>query len=332
MSSELTVALGLFSLAAAFVVTGGIGLALSGDVIAARTGWGQLWVGTLLVAGGTSLPELVTVVSAVRIDAPSLAAGDIFGANMLNMSNLVLLLAIFGGRNVFQRILPQQRLVAFFAIALTSVAFLFTLLGNETKWWAISPGAIAILVVYLIGSKIIQAKSGESEEDETEEPTRSFRWALTVFTISAVVIFMAAPLLAKNADSIADRSGIAESFIGAVAVAFVTTLPELTTTATALRIGAHDLAVSNMYGSNAFNAAALGVADFFMPHESLFGRLDNSHIVAGAFAILLMTLGLIQLLRRRTLQWLSVTEPSAGIIVALYLVGILLVLRLAPTT
>ena len=69
-----------------------------------------------------------------------------------------------------------------------------------------------------------------------------------------------------------------------------------------------------------------------MPHESLFGRLDNSHIVAGAFAILLMTLGLIQLLRRRTLQLLSVTEPSAGIIVALYVVGILLVLRLAPTT
>ena len=145
MSSELLVALGLFSLAAAFVVAGGIGLALSGDVIAARTGWGQLWVGTLLVAGGTSLPELVTVVAAVRIDAPSLAAGDIFGANMLNMSNLVLLLAIFGGRNVFQRILPQQRLVAIFAIALTSVALLFTLLSNETKWWAISPGAIAIL-------------------------------------------------------------------------------------------------------------------------------------------------------------------------------------------
>ena len=332
MTSELLVALGLFSLAAAFVVTGGIGLALSGDVIAARTGWGQLWVGMLLVAGGTSLPELVTVVSAVLIDAPSLAAGDIFGANMLNMFNLVLLLTIFGGRDVFQRILPQQRLVAFFAIALTTVAFLFTLLGNETKWWAISPAAIAILGVYLIGSKIIQAKSSGSQEDATEEPSRSLRWAITVFAISAVVIFLAAPLLTINADSIADRSGLGESFIGALALAFVTTLPELTTTFTALRIGAHDLAISNMYGSNAFNIAALGVADFFMPHESLFGRLDNSHIVAGAFAILLMTLGLTQLIRRRTLRWLSFTEPSTGIIVVLYVVGILLVLRLAPTT
>ena len=74
--------IGLFAVAAAVVVGAAAFLAKSGDVIALRTPMGRLWAGSLLLAGATSLPELVTNVTAVRIDAPSLAAGNIFGANM----------------------------------------------------------------------------------------------------------------------------------------------------------------------------------------------------------------------------------------------------------
>ena len=86
MVVTLPIALGLFLLAAVLVVSSGVFLAKSGDVIADESGLGHVWVGSLLVAGATSLPELVTNVSAVRLDAPSLAAGNIFGANMLNMA------------------------------------------------------------------------------------------------------------------------------------------------------------------------------------------------------------------------------------------------------
>jgi Ca2+/Na+ antiporter len=65
-----------FVLTAAAVVYAGTRLARHGDVIAARTRWGRLWVGSLFLAIATSLPELTTDVAAIRLGAVDLAAGD----------------------------------------------------------------------------------------------------------------------------------------------------------------------------------------------------------------------------------------------------------------
>jgi hypothetical protein len=67
------------------------------------------------------------------------------------------------------------------------------------------------------------------------------------------------------------------------------------------------------------------VGDLFYTRGSLFGSLDRSHLVAALFAILLTGLGLAQMLRRRPVKWLSVSEPSVVAMVALYSVGVLLV-------
>ena len=91
---ELAGALGLFFGTAVVVVVAARALAASGDVIAFRTGWGRVWVGTLLLAGATSLPELVTTATAVRLDTPDLAAGNIFGSNMINNIMLAVLMAL----------------------------------------------------------------------------------------------------------------------------------------------------------------------------------------------------------------------------------------------
>ena len=104
---ELTEPLGIFSLTAVVIVVAAVFLAISSDVIAERSGWGRLWVGSLLLAGATSLPELITNIAAVRIGAPALAAGDILGSNMLNMSNLALLASGLGRGELFRRLMPQ---------------------------------------------------------------------------------------------------------------------------------------------------------------------------------------------------------------------------------
>ncbi len=254
---ELPGALALFFLIGVVVVAAAITLAMAAEVIASTSGWGRLWVGSLLLAGATSLPELVANVAAVRIDAPALAAGNILGANMMNMSTLALLVAFLGGRHFFQRVLPQQAQVAALAIALTGLVTLLAGLQPEVKWLAVSPASIIILGGFLVGLRVIYRSSGELAEPETSLVSRSLKWGWVVFLLSAAAIFAAAPFLAFSAQRIAEITGIAESFIGVLAVAFVTTLPEMTTTATALRLGARDLAVANIYGSNAFNIAFL---------------------------------------------------------------------------
>lgn len=89
-----------FVLSAVAVIAAGVVLARAGDVIAARTRLGSVWVGTIFLAGATSLPELATDVAAVRMGAPDLAAGDLFGSTMANM--LILGLVSFSpGRELF---------------------------------------------------------------------------------------------------------------------------------------------------------------------------------------------------------------------------------------
>ena len=94
MVDSLAAASGLFLLAAVAIVISASFLASSADVIADKMGLGRLWVGSLLLAGATSLPELVTAVAAAIGGSAELAAGNILGANMLNMSNLAILLAL----------------------------------------------------------------------------------------------------------------------------------------------------------------------------------------------------------------------------------------------
>ena len=115
--------------------------------------------------------------------------------------------------------------------------------------------------------------------------------------------------------------------MGVLAVAIVTTLPELTVGITSIRIGAPEMAVAGLYGSNALNIAILAVADLVYVEGSLFGSLDQSHVIAGGFAVLLMGIGLLQVRLRRTIRYFSLTEPSTILIVAIYLVGLILIFR-----
>lgn len=325
---NLATATALFLGASAVVVFSAVMLARGGDVIAARTGLGHLWVGSLLIAGATSLPELVTNITAVRIDNPGLAAGNVLGANMLNVSNLAIIAAVFGGRELFRRLSRGQEYLAIEAFVLTALAATYVFAGPALNWYGVTPAAISILVVYLIGSRVlyVASKSGDASSS-APAPVKSLRWGWIVFLLSAAFVAVSAWALAFSADAIAEETGISASFIGVLAVAIVTTLPELTVGVTAIRIGAPEMAVAGLYGSNAFNIAILAVADIAYVEGSLFGSLEESHVIAGGFAVLLMGLGLIQVRLRRTLKYFSLTEPSTLLIVAVYLVGLFLVFR-----
>ncbi len=326
---DLLGAILLFLGASAVVVFSAIALARAGDVIAARTGLGHLWVGSLLIAGATSLPELVTNVTAVRIDNPGLAAGNILGANMLNVSNLAIIAAVFGGREIYRRLSKGQEYLAIEAFVLTALAATYVLIGSDSNWFGVTPAAISILVIYLVGSRVlyVASKSGGGADVQGNAPDKSLSWGWIVFLVSAAFVAVSAWALAYSADAIADETGISASFIGVLAVAIVTTLPELTVGITSIRIGAPEMAVAGLYGSNAFNIAILAVADLAYVEGSLFGALDDSHVIAGGFAVLLMGIGLLQIRLRRTLKYFSLTEPSTIFIVAVYLVGLFLVFR-----
>ncbi len=309
---SLAVALPLFLVSATVVVIGGIGLARYGDELAELTGWGHLWVGTILVAVGTSLPELITNISAVSIDEAPLALGNIFGANMVNMFVLAMVALIFGAGRFFSGLLPETRLLAAVAIAMTGLAVVIGGTEVDVTWQGVGIGALALAAVYLVGMRIVYAArsdtGGGAGPDAASAVARAgVRRTWLLFLGSGALIAASAPLLAISADGIADSTGLAGSFVGIVLVSVVTTLPEATVSVTAVRRGVYTLALGNVYGSCAFNVFIITFVDPIHREGSILEAMEPEHFVAGGLAVLLMSLGLLGMLtyrpRRRTWLW-----------------------------
>ncbi|MBC7220427.1 hypothetical protein H5T55_02955 [Candidatus Bipolaricaulota bacterium] len=293
----------LFLVSATVVVRSGLALSKAGDLLAEKTGLGRLWVGTILLAVATSLPELVTNLAAVRLDAPALAGGNILGANMLNVVVLASLLSLFPTVAVARATRDQQLLVVT-ALALTGVVTVLVALDGPVNLGPVSLGTMLILGGYLLGMVAVYRARGvelgselRSEGTAVDAPPASAKRAWLMFGLAAAGVLVAAPALAASADRLADILGISGSFMGVLAVAIVTTMPETSVTWGALRLGSEEMAVGNVYGSCAFNVLVLGLADLIYPRP-IFALLDRSHLVAGLGALLVMGLGPLFLIVR----------------------------------
>lgn len=115
------------------------------------------------------------------------------------------------------------------------------------------------------------------------------------YLLAAAVIFAAAPFLARSAEEIAEGTGLGQTFVGASLVGITTSLPELVSSVAAVRIGAYDLAVGNLFGSSAFNMFLLLRVDAAYRAGPLLPAMDPSQTVAGVGTILLMPIALAAL-------------------------------------
>ena len=325
------------------LVGGGTLLARAGDVMAARTKWGGVWVGSVFLAAATSLPEIITDIWAVRLGAPDLAAGDLFGSSMANMVILAIVTVIPAGTDLFQKATLDHALYASLAILLTVIAALSVLAGPGPSIFGIASPSILLLVTYAVGSRAVFRHStlarAAAETIEmsggftaarpapgsvAESPT-TLRRALVMFAVGALILLVAAPTFARAARGIAEATGLGATFIGTWLVGFSTSLPELVTSLAAVRMRAYDLAVGNLFGSNAFNMAVFPLLDAVSPTGPLFGAIAATHAISALVAIGLMGLALAALVYRARGR-LSLLEPSSALIVVGYVLGLALVL------
>ena len=145
----------VFLVSAAFVIAGGVGLARFGDDIADVTGWGKLWVGTLLVGIGTSLPEVVVNISAVWLENnPGLALGNVFGADMINVFVLAMVALAFGVSHLFGNQGRDTRILILLGIVLVALAAAMGASG-DLKLGPTSVGGLALLAVYIAGMRAV---------------------------------------------------------------------------------------------------------------------------------------------------------------------------------
>ena len=330
-----------FALSGIAIMIAGTKLSHYGDRIAEHSGLGRLWIGVVLLAAATSLPEMLTAVSAVLIDAPNLAVGDLFGAGLGNMLTLALIDLAHRQKRVWQQTALDQTLIASLAVIMTGLAGLCILVRHTLPSFQVGLGTIAIALIYLFGMRVVFRQESmrrraeqlqrvvEKEEAALHRPVRtgSLKQAGLGFAGATVGILIAAPLLADSALGIAVETGISSTFIGTSLVAIVTSLPEMVTTFAAVRLGAFDLAVGNLFGSNAFNMAILFVADLAYRNGPLLAAVDSTHAVTAFVSILLMTVGIMGIMYRAEKRFLFI-EPDSALMIAGYLLGMGLIFSL----
>ena len=303
-------------------------LARSADVVGEKTGLGRSFVGVVMLATVTSLPEMGTGISAiVLVGEPDLAAGDAFGSNLFNL--LIIGLADLCLRNgpVLTAVKLTSAVVAALGVGMIALAVAAIYIHHATSFastWHVSPVSVLMIAGFLLAMLLIyrQEKRAEPSEDaegeaETNYEDASLRRALGTYAAAATAVVAAAVWLAITGEYIAEEMGWEASFMGTQFLALSTSLPEMATAYAALRLNAPTLAITNVLGSNVFNMGfVLFVDDLVYPQGAIWADVSPVHMLTGLIAILMTVIVIVGALARPRAgrRW----TPEAVALVAAY--------------
>ncbi|HXH48735.1 MAG TPA: sodium:calcium antiporter [Terriglobia bacterium] len=314
------------------IVYGGSRLSRYGDVIAEKTGMGRTWIGVVLMASATSLPELFTGISSVAIfNSPDIAAGDVLGSCMFNLLILAML-------DVGRRVAPistlahqGQILTASFGVLLLGLTTISLLAGRSipTMGW-IGVYSLVIPIVYLGAMRLVFIYErrriaeflSEVKEEARYEHVSKFV-AYRRFAFFALIIVIAASYLPYVAGQLATITGLGRTFVGSILVALSTSLPEIVVGRAALQMGAVDLAVGNVLGSNLFNLLILAIDDVFFLKGPLLSSVSATHAVTACAAMTMTAITMIALMYRSKKRVLLCSWDSIGVFLV-YIVTVML--------
>jgi cation:H+ antiporter len=321
-----------FAVCAAVIIVAGTYLTRFADAIADITKLGRLVIGSVLLAGATSLPELTVDISAVRMGLADLAVGDLLGSSLMNLLILAILdLATRSRGKMLSKQAAAHALSGLVAASLTAIVGLGLLTAKGLAPYTafgISPAIWLIVLAYFLGVRLvyldqrIAVRTAAEHGVEAEAPTMGLAPALGGFAVCAIVIVIAGPYLAEAAGVLADKTGLGKTFVGTTLVALSTSLPELVSMIAALRMGATDLAIGNVFGSNAFNMILLAPLDALYRnpehHGSLFAALSPEHAITCVAVILATQVAVMGQLYQAETR-VRFIEPDAWLVIAIVL-------------
>lgn len=331
-----------FALCAGVILFAGRGLSRYGDRIGEISGWGGAWVGLVLMASVTSLPELMVGISSTAlVGSADLAVGDVVGSCAFNLLILAALDAFVPQRRpLFGVASPSHVLAA--ALGIILMAAVGVGLANPTDiavtpWlgvWSVVFIAVYAASVRLMFKHAQRGRDGsvqptlEGEVLESRQPELAgltTRQVVGRYLLYALVVVTAALALPPLAATISESTGLEESFVGTLFLAASTSLPEIAVSYAAVRMGAIDLAVGNLLGSNLFNILILAIDDMAYTKGFLLRDASDAHLTSALSTIAMAAIVIVGLTyhvqgKRFLLAW------DAALILGVYVLNASLLL------
>ena len=326
------------AIAAAVILGIAAQLTKSADIIAFKTGLGRSFIGVVLLATATSLPELGTGISSVTLiggaAGANLAAGDAFGSNIFNLMIIGILDLLWRKGSIFQGLSSSPAIVGLLGILVIGCAAVSIMVHNQADFmtsFSVSPMSIGLLLVFIVALFAVfrEGKENDQADDNPDYSEKSLGIAFTIYGISAAIIVVTAIWLAQTGESLAEAMHWDRSFVGTQFLALSTSLPELAASIAALRIMAPELAITNVLGSNLFNMGfVLFMDDVTYVDGAIWAILSPVHIVTASMAILMTVVVLVPIMGKSRLSFGRAVSMEAILLIGLYLVTSFLIFYL----
>lgn len=309
-----------FAVCLVLIAVAGYRLSLYGDMIAEKRGITRAWIGVVMVASVTSLPELVTGLSSVTVaHTPDIAMGDILGSCVFNLMLIVVLDFVHRQGSVYATAHLGHTLSAGFGVILIGFVGVNLLLAAHGLHLSIGHVGLytpLILLLYALSMRTIfryEQMHGlpTAGMENARYASTTLRQAVIGYVLAALVVVAAGVWLPFVGKALATQHGWGEGFVGTLFVAAVTSLPEAVVSVAAVRLGALDMALGNLFGSNLFNMAILAVDDIAYLPGPLLAAVEPAHAVSALSAMVMSAIAIVGLFCRarqrvlRTVGWTS---------------------------
>ena len=335
----------VFAFAAGAVWVAGIGLSNTTDVLSMRLGLGEALGGLILLATTTNLPEIAITVSAALHHALGIAIGNILGGIAIQTVVLVLL-DVFGlGRRTSLTYQAASLLLVLeggLVVAVLVVAVMGTQLPSSLTTARLEPASVAIVVLWLLGlwllgrarkglpwheqgvapggqeqpmghRKVMKAKHADERRAGTGK-------AVTVFVGASVITLVGGVVLERSGEKIAGHLHMTGVLFGATVLAAATALPEVSTGLASVKLGDYQLAVSDIFGGNAFLPVLFLVASL-LSGSAVLPQAQATDIYLTGLGVLLTVVYVFGLIFRPRRQIARMGLDSFAVLV-IYAIGI----------
>jgi cation:H+ antiporter len=308
---SLPVAIGVFVASALVIAVAGWRLADVADTLADRTGLGEAIAGAILLGAATSLPGIVTSVTAAWQGYPELAISNAIGGIAAQTIFLAVADGAYRSANLEHAAASVPNMMQGTLLIVLLTMPLIATMTPAVSFWNIHPVTPLMFVAYIYGLRITRyardwpmwkpRQTEETREDapepEAQQANLGSLWAQ--FVALGALVGVAGWAVGQTGITIAEQTGLSETAVGVLLTSIVTSLPELVTSVAAVRQGAYTLAVSGIIGGNAFDTLFAAVADIAYREGSIYHAITNQQSFFIALTILLTGILLLGLLRRQ---------------------------------
>ncbi len=319
-----------FILSLCVILFAGTKLARYGDAISEKTGLSRVWIGLVLFSFVTTMPELVTGISAVAlVELPNLALGNFLGSCIFNLTIIAILDILYRPAPLLSSVRTGHLLPAGLGILLISLVAGSILAGERFSGLALGWVGIPTIIIFLLYLLIIR-RILFYERNRQPQPVEAVslkyekldnKTVYLGFTLAALAIIGAGIWLAFIGRDIATTYSWSASFVGSLFLAVATSLPELAVSIAAIRLGAIDMAVAGILGANMLNMANLFIADLFYRQGPILSSVESDHIITAVVAMVMTLLVIGGIRFRQKKKTFKFISWYAVALIGLYILG-----------